>query len=107
MSDSPGDVSLLFSDVCKMSHAQVNKLNKNQLSLALKNAISASVTMKDQQSQITTESLKNMISDAVFSLRQEFLSDQKRLFASFEQKIEKHISEISEKVNSFQTSIDY
>jgi len=103
---SPADVSLLFNDVRKMSQAQINKLTKNQLSLALKNAISDSASVKDQPCNITTESLKSMISDAVFSLRQELLNEQQRLFASLEQKIEKRIGEIQDKVNSLQFSFD-
>ena len=111
MSDSQSpDVSLQFHDVRKMSHAQINKLTKRQLSFALKNAISASEAANDQH-QITTDSLKSMISDAVFRVREELLNEQRRLFASLEQKMQKQISEIGDKVNAltsdFEKSCDH
>ena len=99
MSENSRDVSLSFHDVRKLSHAQINKLTKNQLTYALKNAISSSGSVNDQP-QITTESLKNMISDAVSRVREDLLKEQQRLFASLEQKMEKRISEICTKVDT-------
>jgi molybdopterin converting factor small subunit len=60
----------------------------------------------NDQCQITSDSLKNMISDAVFRVRQELLSEQQRLFASLEEKIEKQIGEICRKVNDLTSNFE-
>ena len=83
MSDSP-DVSLLFNDVRKMNSSQISKLTKHQLTIALKNAISSTDLANDDR--VTASTLKPMIADAVFQLRQELLSEQQRLLSTFQQK---------------------
>ena len=47
---------------------------------------------------ITAASLKMMLSDAVFQIRQQSLSKQQRLFASLQKKIDKKIDEITEQI---------
>lgn len=96
MADSP-NVSLLFSDVCKMNASQISRLTKSQLTTALKNAIDSS---SEGDCTITTDSLKSMLSDAVFQVRRELLSEQQRLFASFEQRFDERISEITEEIST-------
>jgi hypothetical protein len=97
MSDSP-DVSLMFNDVRKMNNSQINKLTKQQLTLALKNAISSSDSICDDR--ITASTLKSMMTDAVFQLRQELLSEQQRLLSTFQQKIDAELKSITDKLTA-------
>lgn len=102
MAESPA-TSLLFTDVCKMNATQIGKLTKSQLAVALKNAIESS---SGSDGSITTDSLKNMLSDAVFQVRKELLSEQQRLFSSLEHKMGEKICKLTEQISTMRRNFE-
>lgn len=99
MSDNPGN-SLSFQDVKNMSSSQFAKLSKHQLSIALKDAMQATIVKDVPEPKDCYETnLKSLISEAIFEVRRDLLSEQQRLFGLLERRLEERVQKLADQLS--------
>ena len=108
MTDSP----VSFKNARKMSASQLSKLTKQQLCEALKDAISSAGNTKSStnsigQENISLESLKAMISDAVNEVRNDLIKEQKQMFSLLEENLKKRVTDLSDKLTNLENQFNY
>jgi hypothetical protein len=106
MSNTP-DVSLLYEDVRQMNPNQLIKLSKQQLTTALKNAISYNDDRDAAAEKLSPNVLKTMITDVVSQVRHELLLEQQSLISKLQEKIDAQFAKLQSDISSFKMELSH
>lgn len=93
--------ALSFSDVRGMNLAQFNKLTKQQLSAALKDAVEAAEIRDEQPLNIafSPQMLKSVVAEAVAEIKQDLLRETQRLISAVEEKVQSQLEGVIQKMS--------